>query len=86
MPRHIGASLSFHPTEKPFVLCHSYGTERTPILSLRDRHASLTVYAHESFGKAEQLKFARELLAAVTAYVDAVETYTTDSTDTPERR
>ncbi|MFC4606878.1 hypothetical protein ACFO9E_03405 [Streptomyces maoxianensis] len=72
----IGASISFHLTEKPFVMCHEYGTKRTPILAVQDKHASLTLYARDNVAPAEQRKFARELLAAATAYAAAVETYT----------
>ncbi|MEV6649964.1 hypothetical protein [Streptomyces sp. NPDC051219] len=68
-------SISFHLAEKPFVLCHDYGTERTPILAVQDTHASLTLCADDDLSPAEQLKFARDLLAAVTAYVAAVEKY-----------
>lgn len=72
----IATSTSFHLTEKPFVLCHDYGTERTPILAVQDAHASLTLYARDCLPPAEQRTFARELLAAVTAYAAAVEKYT----------
>ncbi|MDQ0942524.1 hypothetical protein [Streptomyces sp. V1I1] len=71
----IGASISFHLTEKPFVMCHEYGTKRTPILAVQDKHAALTLYARDNLAPAEQLKFARELLAAATAYAAAVEMY-----------
>ncbi|MFF3323099.1 hypothetical protein [Streptomyces sp. NPDC002889] len=75
MAHTIAASVSFHLTEKPFVLCHDYGTERTPILAIQDQHASLTLYARDCLAPAEQLTFARELLAAATAYAAAVEKY-----------
>ncbi|MFF0061737.1 hypothetical protein ACFYRC_09335 [Streptomyces sp. NPDC005279] len=71
----IVASTSFHLTEKPFALCHDYGTERTPILAVQDTHASLTLCAHDGLAPAEQITFARKLLAAATAYATAVEKY-----------
>ncbi|MGW3625466.1 hypothetical protein [Streptomyces sp. NPDC000880] len=70
------ASISFHLTEKPFALCHDYGTERAPILAVQDVHAALTLCARDCLPPAEQRQFARELLAAVTAYAAAVEKYT----------
>ncbi|MEW2081286.1 hypothetical protein [Streptomyces sp. NPDC005283] len=76
----IAASISFHLTDKPFVMCHDYGTERTPILAVQDEHASLMLYARGCLPPAEQRKFARELLAAVTAYAAAVEKHTTPLT------
>ncbi|MGW2558156.1 hypothetical protein ACWCXB_02705 [Streptomyces sp. NPDC001514] len=76
MPSTIGASISFHLTEKPFAMCHDYGAKRTPILTVQDRYASLMLYARDSLAPAEQLTFARELLAAVTAYAAAVEAHT----------
>ncbi|MEW2086909.1 hypothetical protein [Streptomyces sp. NPDC005283] len=84
MSSSIGASISFHVTDKPFVICHNYGTERTPILAVHDEHASFTLYARDSLPLAEQLKFAQDLLAAATAYAAAVETYTAAEL-TPQR-
>ncbi|WP_405751184.1 hypothetical protein OHA19_21515 [Streptomyces sp. NBC_00012] len=72
----IGASISFHLTEEPFVLCHGYGTKRSPILAVQDKHASLALCARDGLSPTEQLKFARELLSAAEQYVAAVETYT----------
>ncbi|GAA1506453.1 hypothetical protein GCM10009730_07470 [Streptomyces albidochromogenes] len=76
MSSSIGASIRFHLTDKPFVMCHDYGPKRTPILAVQDKHASFTLCARESLTPAEHLKFARELLEAATAYAVAVETYT----------
>jgi hypothetical protein len=76
MSSFTAASISFHLTNKPFVLCHDYGTKRTPILAIQDEHASLTLYARDCLPPGEQIQFARELLAAVTAYAAAVEKHT----------
>ncbi|WP_406305238.1 hypothetical protein OHA61_27265 [Streptomyces sp. NBC_00885] len=79
MSSHIAASISFHLTEKPFVMCHDYGTNRTPILAVQDTHAALALAARDDLAPAEHLRFARELMAAVSAYAAAVETYTAAS-------
>ncbi|MBT2392616.1 hypothetical protein J7E87_25085 [Streptomyces sp. ISL-1] len=88
MSSSIGASISFHLTDKPFVMCHDYGTNRTPILAVQDEHASFTLYARDSVPPAEQLRFAQDLLTAVAAYVTAVEMYTAAelTPSSPERR
>ncbi|WP_240138240.1 hypothetical protein [Streptomyces sp. MUM 178J] len=80
----MSSSISFHLTEKPYVMCHDYGTKRSPILAVQDSGTSLTLYARDDLTPAEQLAFARELLAAVTEYAAAVETYTgTETTHQP---
>ncbi|MET7715245.1 hypothetical protein [Streptomyces sp. NPDC005407] len=79
----IASSISFHPTENPFAMCHDYGTERTPILAIQDTHASLTLCARDDLDPAVQLQFARDLLAAVTTYAAAVENHVTPE---PTRR
>ncbi|MFF4228686.1 hypothetical protein [Streptomyces sp. NPDC001820] len=42
---------------------------------MQDEHSALTVSANESTSIAAQLRFARQLVAAATAYAVAVETY-----------
>lgn len=79
------AALSFYLTDRPFAMCHAYGTERTPILALNDEHASLVIASRSSLPAADQLQFARQLLVAVTEYVAAVETYTAAEPTTATR-
>ena len=72
-PAEVDASLRL--TGNSFIHCCTYPDE-PPILSVKDRHVSVTVTVPDRHNKVtpEDLDTARRLAAAVTAYIAELET------------
>ncbi|WP_425833038.1 hypothetical protein [Streptomyces fractus] len=73
----MSLSASFHPTEETTIRCHTYGTERAPILALDDIGQFLSVSLFDSVPLAVQRAFAHDLVQTVAAYAAAVEEWAT---------
>jgi hypothetical protein len=72
-PAEVDASL--HLTGSSFILCCTYDGE-PPILSVKDRHVSVTVSVPDRHKVAPaDLDAARRLAAAVAAYITDLERY-----------
>ncbi|MFG2023629.1 hypothetical protein [Streptomyces sp. NPDC048825] len=69
------ATMSFYADAATNVHLSQYGTRRTPILTLNGDGHSLTVSVFDRVPIADHLAFARDLAAACTDYVKALETY-----------
>ncbi|MEV0172779.1 hypothetical protein AB0I00_16880 [Streptomyces sp. NPDC050803] len=69
------ASMSFYADTHTTVRLSKYGTRHAPILALDGEDHTLTVSAFDHVPIADHLSFARELAAACTDYVNALETY-----------
>ncbi|MFE9649330.1 hypothetical protein ACFYO0_35520 [Streptomyces sp. NPDC006365] len=69
------ASMSFYADAGTNVHLSQYDSRRTPILTLNGEGHSLTVSAFDRVPIADHLAFVRDLAAACTDYVKALETY-----------
>jgi hypothetical protein len=77
----MSASMSFRPDSDADVICHDYGTQRTPILTLWAASVSLTISGSDNFPLADHVAFARDLAAKTAAYLAALERYAAAQTD-----
>ena len=69
-----GVDASLHLSGSSFIYCHTYPDD-PPILSVRDRHVSVTVTVPDSSRVTPQdLDAARRLADAVAAYIAELET------------
>jgi len=70
-----GVDAGLHLSGSSFIYCHTY-PDNPPILSVRDRHVSVTVTVPDRHNKVtqEDLDSARRLAGAVAAYIAELET------------
>ncbi|MHA6762102.1 hypothetical protein [Streptacidiphilus sp. PAMC 29251] len=76
----MSAFMSLYADANTLVDLNTYGTERTPILTLVEDRTHLSIGAHDRVPLADHLAFARSLADATARYVTALEILTSANT------
>ncbi|MHA6760658.1 hypothetical protein [Streptacidiphilus sp. PAMC 29251] len=80
----MSAFMSLHADANTRVDLNTYGTERTPILTLAEDRTHLSISTHDRGPLADHLAFARSLADATARYVTALEIFAVANTVTED--